>query len=783
MSFNVVFSEVSQLKKTLSALMSIFLLISVFSFCASADYQNTHINTGNYAEDIVSVAKTQVGYTASGSDNKYIKRFTNDSGSASASFVAWCAEQAGVPSSILSYKGTLESLLGRFEDAGTVKYSAVLDGDYTPKTGDLIFITTSTGDFSKCSNAGIVSSCSNSKIEAVFGDVNSAVTIMTYDINNTLILGYASPNYASITPYVTGRYKTVTAVNFRNGPSAENAKVLDSNSNPIVIPNGTIVTVSAVSGGWGYTKYANKNGWICLEYASYYSELPPTENIQPDNTDLDVKWNLIDVSGWQDDIDWDKVANENIQGAIIRIGVRYSQSRTIHLDSKFDRNCKQASINSIPVGCYFYTVAYTIDDAKAEAEFVVKTLNDGKYQMDFPVYFDVEDESMRSLGRTLISDITDAFCKVVEDAGYLAGIYCSKSWADSYLNEKAISNRPMWIAQWDVSKCTYSGSFDLWQYSDKGSVDGINGYVDLNTCYLNYPYYIKSNGYNRYEKPAPEPEPTPDPEPDTDITKPTWYEENNLKVTISPASCTKYGSIKKADKETGEVVSYKLIPPTGHTQQNTVGTDGMIKCTKCGEVLIEIAPEHVSHKYTVKEATPASCTTEGKYDVYCDTCNKQLIGTAVIPALNHTEGEHSTIDATCKENGKNEVKCSRCSEVIEFDVIPSSGHQCDNWTVITKPDANGTVGLKRGVCKICGENVYIRTEYDPNEKPDAKLGDIDMNGKITAADARILLRYTAKLTDLTAAQKKLSDVNKDGKITAADARLVLRVSAKLEVLS
>ena len=138
MSFNVVFSEVSQLKKTLSALMSIFLLISVFSFCASADYQNTHINTGNYAEDIVSVAKTQVGYTASGSDNKYIKRFTNDSGSASASFVAWCAEQAGVPSNILSYKGTLESLLGRFEDAGTVKYSAVLDGDYTPKTGDLI---------------------------------------------------------------------------------------------------------------------------------------------------------------------------------------------------------------------------------------------------------------------------------------------------------------------------------------------------------------------------------------------------------------------------------------------------------------------------------------------------------------------------------------------------------------------------------------------------------------------------------------------------------------------
>ncbi len=773
------------MKKTISALMSIFLLISVFSFCASADYQNTHKNTGNYAEDIVSVAKTQIGYTASSDNNKYINRFTDDSGNASASFVAWCAEQAGVPSSVLSYKGTIESLLGRFEDSGKVEYSAVLGGDYTPKTGDLIFMTTVTGDFSKCSNAGIVVSCSNSKIEAVFGDINSAVTLITYELNNTLILGYASPDYDSITPYVTGRYKTVTAVNFRNGPSTENAKVLDSESNPIVIPNGTVVTVSAISGGWGYTEYSDKNGWICLEYASYYSELPPTENTEPDNTQLNVKWNVVDVSGWQDDIDWEKAANENIQGAIIRIGVRYSQSRTIHLDNKFDRNCKQAALNSIPVGCYFYTVAYTVDDAKAEAEFVVKTLNDGGYQMDFPVYFDVEDESMRSLGKTLISDITDAFCKVIEDAGYLAGIYCSKSWADSYLNEKAVSNRPMWIAQWDVSKCSYSGKFDLWQYSSKGSVDGINGYVDLNICYFNYPYYIKTNGYNGYKKNESNTEQTTDAEQETgkDIEKTTEYEENNLKITVTPATCTKYGSIKKTDKQTGEIVSYKLTPPTGHSQQNNIGTDGKIKCTQCGEVLINIAPEHITHKYTLKEVTPAKCESEGKYEVYCENCNNLLIGTAVISELGHIEGESAVIDATCEENGRTEVRCTRCNEVMTFDVIQSSGHQCDDWTVITKPDANGTVGLKRGECKICGEYVYVRTEYDPNEKPEAQLGDIDMNGKITAADARILLRYTAKLTDLTAAQKKLSDVNQDGKITAADARLVLRVSAKLEVLS
>lgn len=773
------------MKKTLCTLMSVLLMISVFSFCASADYQNTYKNTGKYSEDIVGAAKTQIGYSAAAQDNKYIKRFTDDSGSASASFIAWCAEQAGVPSSVLSYKGTLESLIGRFEDAGKINYSSVLGGDYSPKIGDIIFITTVTGDFSKCSNAGIVSSVSDSKVEAIFGDVNSAVTLLSYDISDTLILGYASPDYSSITPYVTGRYKTTTGVNFRNGPSAENAKVLDSNSNPIVIPKGTIVTVSAISGGWGYTKYANKNGWICLEYASYYSELPPTENTEPDNTDLDVKWNMVDVSGWQDDIDWERVSNENIQGAIIRIGVRYSKSRTIHLDSKFDRNCKEAAKYSVPVGCYFYTVAYSVADAQAEAEFVVKTLNDGGYQMDFPVYFDVEDESMRSLGRTLISEITNAFCEVIEDAGYLAGIYCSKSWADSYLNEKATASRPMWIAQWDVSKCTYSGAFGLWQYSDKGSVDGINGYVDLNICYLNYPYYIKSNGYNGYKKPTPAPKPTPDPVPDPnpDDNKNIEYEEKNLKVTVTPAGCTKYGSVKKADKETGEVVSFKLINPTGHAPEANIGTDSKLKCTQCGEVLIDISPEHVTHKYTLKEVIPATCTTEGKYEVFCETCGNISVGTSVIPVKTHENGDHTIKDATCKENGRDEIKCSVCGEITEYDIIPTSGHQCDNWTVITKPDSTGKVGLKRGVCKICGEYVYVRTEYDPNEKPDAKPGDIDMDGKITVSDARLLLRFTAKMTDLTSAQKNLADVNKDGKITAADARLVLRVAAKLEVLS
>jgi len=770
------------LKKALSLLLTVITVLSAVSFSVYAsNYENTYVNTGKYAADIVGVASTQIGYSAPGSLNKYNRRFSNSTDISSAAFIAWCAEQAGVPSSAISYSGTISGILESFEDSGKIQYSNVLGGTYAPEKGDIIFVTTQTGDFSKCSNVGLVSYAGISEVKAIFGDINSTVTEKTYKKDDTLILGYASPDYNKITPYATGRYKTTANVNFRIGPSVESGSVKDNNGNNIVIPNGTVVSISKISGGWGYTDYTGKNGWICLEYAVFYKTLPDTENTNPGNTELKVKWNVMDVSGWQGDIDWSKVKDENLQGVILRLGVRYSKARNIHLDSKFDRNYRYATQYSIPVGCYFYSVAYSVSDAREEAQFVIKTLKDNGYVMDFPVYFDIEDESMRYLGRTELSKITDAFCSEIEDAGYLAGIYCSKSWADSYLNSDAIKSRPMWIAQW-ASSCTYSGEYGMWQYTDKGAIAGIpySGAVDLNICYVNYPYYIQTNGYNGYTKPDPEPEePDPEPEPDPDPGK---YDESTLEVKITPATCTSAGSIKKTDPNTGKTVSIKIIEPTGHKFPDTVNENGKLICTECGETLIDIAPEHISHKYTLKEITPATCTAEGQSEVYCETCGNTLIGHAVIKQIEHKAGDHVITDAKCTSDGSDEVKCAQCGTVMSYDLIISTGHQCDNWTVISKPDSTGKVGVKRGTCKVCGEFVYVYTEYDPNEEPDLMLGDLDGNGKITASDARMLLRYSAKLINLTPAQIKISDINKDGKISASDARLLLRVSARLETL-
>lgn len=772
------------MKKAFSLLLSVVMLCSVlFMNVYASDFSNTYKNTGNYIADIIGVASTQIGYSASGSLNKYNKRFDNETSSASAAFIAWCAEQSGVPSSTVSYDGTIQGLLSRFEDSGKIMYSSVLGGQYAPEKGDIVFLTTQTGDFSKCSNVGLISYAGISEIKVIFGDINSTVTQLTIKKDDNLLLGYASPEYNKITPFSKGRYKTTANLNFRIGPSVESGSVKDANGKNIVIPNGTSVSVTDISGGWGYTTYAGKSGWISLEYASYYTSLPDTENTNPGSTELKVKWNVMDVSGWQGDIDWSKVKSENLQGVILRLGVRYSKARNIHLDSKFDRNYKNASQYSIPVGCYFYSVAYSVADAKEEAEFVVKTLQDGGYIMDFPIYFDIEDESMRYLGRTALSEITDAFCTVIEDAGYLAGIYCSKSWADSYLNSTAIKSRPMWIAQW-ASSCTYSGDYGMWQYTDKGSIAGIpyNGAVDLNICYINYPYYIQSNGYNGYTKPiTPDPDPEPDPEPD-----PTPNPDNpdtTLDVKITPATCTTPGSIKKYDPSTGKLVSSKLIEPTGHKFADSVPSDGKLKCSDCGEILIDIMPEHISHKYTLKQTISATCKNEGLCEVYCETCDNMLIGHSIINLTSHSTGEHIITEAKCTQDGTDEVKCSECGTQLSYELIPSSGHQCDSWSVISKPDSTGKVGVKRGTCKVCGEFVYVYTEYDPNEETELTLGDIDGNGKITVNDARLLLRYAAKLISLTPAQQKVCDVNKDGKITLSDARLLLRVAARLETLS
>ena len=186
----------------------------------------------------------------------------------------------------------------------------------------------------------------------------------------------------------------------------------------------------------------------------------------------------IDVSYHQGTIDWGKVKNSGIEFAIIRIGYGMYDNQK---DTQFETNYKNARAVGIPVGVYHYSYAKTVDEAKREADLVLKWLNNR--DLDLPVYFDIEDKTQQNLGKDVLNNICKAFCNAIEAGGYWAGIYSNKYWATSLVDGPTLGKRyTYWVAQYN-SKCTYTGPYAMWQYSSSGSVNGISGRVDMNYLY------------------------------------------------------------------------------------------------------------------------------------------------------------------------------------------------------------------------------------------------------------------------------------------------------------
>ena len=216
----------------------------------------------------------------------------------------------------------------------------------------------------------------------------------------------------------------------------------------------------------------------------------------------------IDVSKWQGNIDWQKVKASGIEFAMLRGGFGKDTSQ---IDSKFEQNYKYAKAAGVPVGVYHYSYAKSVEDAKKEAKFCLLYLKDK--QFEYPIAFDIEDNSQANLGKEKLTAIAKAFCEEVEKAGYYVCIYANLDWLKNKLDMVALSNYDVWVAQWS-SKCTYGGVYGMWQYSDKGKVKGIDGNVDMDEAYKNYPNIMKTNGLNGYfkvnipETPKPTPKPT-----------------------------------------------------------------------------------------------------------------------------------------------------------------------------------------------------------------------------------------------------------------------------------
>lgn len=197
----------------------------------------------------------------------------------------------------------------------------------------------------------------------------------------------------------------------------------------------------------------------------------------------------IDVSKWQNSIEWKKVKQSGINFAMLRAS--YGIENT---DKYFLKNYHKAINENINLGAYHYCYANNIYEAKKEAEHFLKVIRN--YKFTYPIALDLEDKCQNNISKNDLTNIAITFMQSLEVHKYYVILYCNKNWLENKLEINRLKNFDIWLAEWTPNKYIYNGNVGIWQYTNKGNINGINGNVDLNISYKDYPEIITKNNLN-----------------------------------------------------------------------------------------------------------------------------------------------------------------------------------------------------------------------------------------------------------------------------------------------
>ena len=245
----------------------------------------------------------------------------------------------------------------------------------------------------------------------------------------------------------------------------------------------------------------------------------------------------IDVSAWQETIDWPKVAASGVKFALIRVGHHNGFTNLIEEDRYFRRNIEGAQAAGIRVGVYIYSQAITEDEAREEAAYVIRRV--AGYRMDLPIVFDYEYERKTAADGTVINgrlyqayevdktldkakatDICLAFCDYVSSFGYSPMVYANAWMLTSRLNADVLEEKAdIWMANY-TRNTVYQNDFDYWQYSNSGRVNGIQGNVDCDFAFTDKLYQSGKGCY-----------------PFTDVSASAWYYNDTVYVYNNGLFC------------------------------------------------------------------------------------------------------------------------------------------------------------------------------------------------------------------------------------------------------
>lgn len=205
-------------------------------------------------------------------------------------------------------------------------------------------------------------------------------------------------------------------------------------------------------------------------------------------TVTDCQLNGIDVSKWQQAIDWKTVKDSGIRFAMLRLAHGTSK------DIQFENYYAGAKEQGIPVGIYCYTLAKSVDEGIEEANYLLELL-EGK-TLDYPIALDLESENqIKNMNKAARTELILEYKRIIEEAGYQFVVYANLNWLNNYIDQTKLAeeNVDIWIARYCSQSLGHryegGGNVRMWQYSSTGQVDGIlDAYgryinVDLDVCY------------------------------------------------------------------------------------------------------------------------------------------------------------------------------------------------------------------------------------------------------------------------------------------------------------
>lgn len=323
-----------------------------------------------------------------------------------------------------------------------------------------------------------------SEVITLYNVVNSLINATNSNASNTIQKG--SPYSATI---IADNGYSISSVKVTMGGTDVTSSVYDTSNKKI--------TILAVTG----------DIVITVTTIQDKTEETPTETV-----DFPVPCYGIDVSKWQGTMNWANIKNGgDCKFAILRIGYGSRTGGDPELDPKFEEYLQGCIANKIPVGIYFFTYANTVEGVKKEANWVVKQLQKYPKTFEFPIFFDQEDASLNTVynsstgkytaynpGKAVLTNLINTFCQIIDEAGYMAGIYLNNNWATNYINWNDIQYTDhVWVAYWSTTLKWTRSDVKIWQTGTK-TITGYSAEVDYDKCFLNYPQYVRTNHKNGF---------------------------------------------------------------------------------------------------------------------------------------------------------------------------------------------------------------------------------------------------------------------------------------------